>query len=213
MSIQWLPMVTLTSAATVLDIRITGPCLLQGRILTTCAILVLRKDRNAIYHLKQIQHPKGYRGALGALWAVSPQHVQYQGADETITQPKPDGVAHETWPLNGWHHPFVIGWSKYKLGLLQSPWIVGSHDQREFSPFFRGHWQSTSTAPTAGNLPAIRAVQGECETVYEQIWPDWCHLPPDHSPPHNVNNHRDATSHYNSIMAFNCYVFSQAHAL
>ena len=26
-------------------------------------------------------------------------------------------VAYETWPPIGWHRPFVIGWSKYRLGL------------------------------------------------------------------------------------------------
>ena len=40
-------------------------------------------------------------------------------------------VGYETWPLIGRHHPFVIGWSKDKLGLPSAPlhygltWPVG----------------------------------------------------------------------------------------
>ena len=40
-------------------------------------------------------------------------------------------VGKETWPPIGWHHPFVIGWSKYRLGLPSAPlhyglmWPVG----------------------------------------------------------------------------------------
>ena len=34
-------------------------------------------------------------------------------------------VGLETWPQIGWHHPFVIGWSKYRLGLLSAPLHYG----------------------------------------------------------------------------------------
>ena len=51
-------------------------------------------------------------------------------------------VGYETWPPNGWHYPFVIGWSECKWELLQSQWTVGSRDLWEFPPFFRDHWQS-----------------------------------------------------------------------
>ena len=37
-------------------------------------------------------------------------------------------AVYETWPLVGWHHPFVIGWYKYRLGLPQSQCILGSCD-------------------------------------------------------------------------------------
>ena len=30
-------------------------------------------------------------------------------------------VGYETWPPIGWHHAFVIGWSKYRLGLPSAP--------------------------------------------------------------------------------------------
>ena len=42
--------------------------------------------------------------------------------------------------------PFVIGWSKYRLGLPQSQWIVGLGHRWEFPLFFRGQWQSPCTA-------------------------------------------------------------------
>ena len=51
-------------------------------------------------------------------------------------------VGFEIWPPIGWHHPFVIGWSKYRLGLLHSQCIVGLSNWWEFSPFCKGHWQS-----------------------------------------------------------------------
>ena len=37
-----------------------------------------------------------------------------------------------------WHRPFVIGWSKYRLGYPQSQWIVGSFKRWDYLPFFRG---------------------------------------------------------------------------
>ena len=48
-------------------------------------------------------------------------------------------------------------WSKCWLGLPQSQWIVGLHDQWEFPPFSRGHWQSPCTALTTGSLPTINS--------------------------------------------------------
>ena len=45
--------------------------------------------------------------------------------------------------------------------------IMGSRDQWEFPPLFKGHWQSPNTALTAGDLPAVRAVEGGCGLVYK----------------------------------------------
>ena len=75
-------------------------------------------------------------------------------------------VAYETWPSIGWHHPFGINWFKYRLGLPTLQCIVGSCDWWEFPPFRRGHWQCPCRARTAGKLPTVRAVQGDCERVY-----------------------------------------------
>ena len=38
---------------------------------------------------------------------------------------------------NTWHHPFLIGWFKYKLGLPQLQWIVGSCNWWEFLQFLK----------------------------------------------------------------------------
>ena len=34
-------------------------------------------------------------------------------------------VGNETWPPIGWHHPLVIGWSEYRLGLPCAPLHYG----------------------------------------------------------------------------------------
>ena len=34
-------------------------------------------------------------------------------------------VGYETWPPIGWHHPFVIGWFEYRLGLPSAPLHYG----------------------------------------------------------------------------------------
>ena len=68
-------------------------------------------------------------------------------------------VGYETWPPIGWHKTFVIGWSKYMLGLPKSQWIAGSH-------IFKEQWHSPPTALTAGKLPAVRVVRGDCERVW-----------------------------------------------
>ena len=47
----------------------------------------------------------------------------------------------EVWGM-AWHHPFVISWSKYRLGMLHLQCILGSRDKLEFPPFFKGLWQS-----------------------------------------------------------------------
>ena len=42
-------------------------------------------------------------------------------------------------------------------------WLV------ETFTIFLGHWQSPCTVPMAGKLPAIGAVQGDCERVYQYV--------------------------------------------
>ena len=77
---------------------------------------------------------------------------------------------HETWPLIGRHHPFVIGLPKYLLP--RSQLIKGARNWCEFPPFFSGHWQSPYTTVTAGNMPDIRVVQWDCERVCEAHYND-----------------------------------------
>ena len=71
----------------------------------------------------------------------------------------------EIWPPIGWHHPFVIGWPKDRLGLPSAPldygltWPVG----------FPTAIQIPVTVPlrcsNGRQLPAVRAVQRDCERV------------------------------------------------
>ena len=71
-------------------------------------------------------------------------------------------VGYETWYLLACHHPFVIGWSKYRLGLSQSQWAVCSSARWGFPPIFRRHWQSPWTALMEGKSLSL----GPCkETV------------------------------------------------
>ena len=69
-------------------------------------------------------------------------------------------VGYEPWPPIGWHHPFVIGWSKYRLGLLNAPlhhglmWPVG------IATVFRPQWWSRCIALTAGYCLRIGLCNG-----------------------------------------------------
>ena len=98
-------------------------------------------------------------------------------------------LGYGTWHPTGLHQPVVIGWSRCRLGLYQSQWIVGSCDQWEFPIFFSSQFYSTSpcTALTAGNFnsPAVRTVKKDCERVWmapevlthwglKKKWPPFC---------------------------------------
>ena len=77
-------------------------------------------------------------------------------------------VGYETWSPIGW--TFVIGRSKYRLGLPQSQWMMDFRSWWEFLPFFTGHWQSPCTALTAGRCLPF----GLCkETVEESRYTRW----------------------------------------
>ena len=60
---------------------------------------------------------------------------------------------------NGWHHPFVIGWSKYQLRLPDCGlmWPVG------ISTVFQRSLTVPLHSPNGRQMPAVRAVQGDCE--------------------------------------------------
>ena len=66
-------------------------------------------------------------------------------------------VGYETWPAIGWHHLFVIGRCKYRLGLPR----VTMHCRLTWPIFtvFRANWQSLCTVLTSGKLSSITAVQ------------------------------------------------------
>ena len=58
----------------------------------------------------------------------------------------------------------------------QSQCILGSHDQCEFPPFFKGHWQSPSTAITAGKclpLGLCKETVKESTGVYSMVTAGW----------------------------------------
>ena len=107
--------------------------------------------RNAHYKFQNFSVPKLFmKGFLasGIIWLSSCRHgirllnslsllaVGLSCGYETISR----------------HQPFVIGWSRYSLGLPRSQWIVRSCEQWECPLFFSSHWQSPCTALMAGNL-------------------------------------------------------------
>ena len=74
-------------------------------------------------------------------------------------------MGYETWPPIGWRNLlWLVGRNKNWNCLSHNG--LRAHAQRQFPLFFRGHWQSSFTALTASTLPAIKAVQGDCERVY-----------------------------------------------
>ena len=77
-------------------------------------------------------------------------------------------VGYQPWPLDGWHHPFVIGCSKYRLGLPQSQSTVALCHQWKFSLFFIGYWQPPFTALTAGICLPLALCKWDCERVLQQ---------------------------------------------
>ena len=77
-------------------------------------------------------------------------------------------VGYETWPPIRGHAPLVIGWYKYILGLPNVPlryglirmWPVG------IPTIFQTPVTVPLHSPNGRQMPAIRAVQGDCERVY-----------------------------------------------
>ena len=50
-------------------------------------------------------------------------------------------VGYDAWHPIGWHHAFVIGWSKYRLRLPSAPLHYGLTWPMGIPPFFRPQWQ------------------------------------------------------------------------
>ena len=71
----------------------------------------------------------------------------------------------ETWPPIGWNLPFVIGWSKERFGLPSAPLHYGLTWPVGIPTVF----QTPVTVPlhclNGRQLPAVRAVQRDCERV------------------------------------------------
>ena len=70
-------------------------------------------------------------------------------------------VGYKIWPLIGWHHLFLIGWSKYRLVLPQLRCIEGHVTCGNFN-----HFRRPLTVPLhSSNGRQIKAVQEDCEKV------------------------------------------------
>ena len=68
-------------------------------------------------------------------------------------------VGYETWPPIGWQHPFVIGWSKYRLGLPSAPLRYGLIWPVGIPTVFQTPVTVPLHSPNGRQMPAIRAVQ------------------------------------------------------
>ena len=72
-------------------------------------------------------------------------------------------VGYETWPPIGWHHAFVIGWSKDRLGLPSAhciyglTWPVGIPTVLQTPVTVPSHYLNDR------QLPVVGAVEGDCE--------------------------------------------------
>ena len=75
-------------------------------------------------------------------------------------------VGYETWPPIGWHHAFVIGWSKYRLGLPSAPFHYGLTWPMGISTVFQTPVTVPLHSPNDRQMPAVRPVQWDCEMVY-----------------------------------------------
>ena len=69
-------------------------------------------------------------------------------------------VGHETWPPVGWHHPFVIGLSKYRLGLPSAPMHYGLTWPVGIPTVFQTPVTVPLHCPNSRQLPAV---QWDCE--------------------------------------------------
>ena len=74
-------------------------------------------------------------------------------------------VVCETWPPIGWHHSFVIGWFKYRLGLPNTPLHYGRMWPVGIPIVFQTSVTVSLHRPDGRQMPVVRAVQGDCERV------------------------------------------------
>ena len=81
-------------------------------------------------------------------------------------------VGCETWPPIGWHHAFVIGWSKYRLGLPSAPlhyrltWPLG------ISPVFQNPLTVPMHSPNGRylSLGLCKGTSKESMLRWPEIW-------------------------------------------
>ena len=78
-------------------------------------------------------------------------------------------VGYETWPPIGWHHPFVIVWSKYRLGLPSASLHYGLTWPVGIPTVFQTPVTVPLHCPNGRQLPTVRAVQWDGERVYSSV--------------------------------------------
>ena len=79
-------------------------------------------------------------------------------------------VGYETWPPIGWLHAFVIGWSKYGLGLPSALLHYGLTWPEGIPTVFQTPVTVALHSPNGRQLPAVRAVPGDYERVYAHTY-------------------------------------------
>ena len=75
----------------------------------------------------------------------------------------------ETWPPIGWHHPFVIGWSKDRWALPSAPLHYGFTWSVGIPNVFQTPVTVPLHCPNGRQLPAVWAVQRDCDRVKELL--------------------------------------------
>ena len=84
---------------------------------------------------------------------------------------------------HGRYCPFVIGWSKYSLGNASVTMYSGLTRLVGFSTVLQRPLTVPLNCPNGRQMPAIRAVQGDCETEHfhfsygrkKKLLLGWCH--------------------------------------
>ena len=77
-------------------------------------------------------------------------------------------LGYETWPPIGWHRTFVIGWSKYRMGLHRAPLHYGIISPVGIPTVFQTPWQSLCTALTAGKCLPLGLWKGTVKQSSKQ---------------------------------------------
>ena len=104
---------------------------------------------------------------------------------QTATQSQPGGsrnsVGYGAWSLTGWHHHFMIDWSRYRLGLPGVAMHYGFMQPVGIPTVFCKALTVPLHSPNGRQMPAIKAVQGDCERVYTSDVPARENVPREHS--------------------------------
>ena len=100
-----------------------------------------------------------------SLWQPSAPPVKTRLLHSPSLKAIGQSVGYATWPPIGWHHLFVIGWSKYRLGLPSAPLHYGLMWPVGIPTIFQTPVTVPLHCPNSRRRPAVRAVQGDCEGV------------------------------------------------